>query len=186
MKLPRIRLGFRLPALRVRLPDAWIAPLRARWETLPPHLRHYLKLGGWIAIPLVLYLSVWVPMQRDLNAMRARLPQAREQLALMRVQATQVGQLRSTTPTAGKVGNLSAFVEQLATTHGLKGNIKKLEPAGSTGVQLGVENVGFNALMSFLGDLQKQAAIAVENAAFDAHTSPGTVNAQLTLRTSGS
>ena len=171
-----------MPALRVRLPAAWTAPLRARWESLPPDVRRYIRLGSFVAIPFLVYLSIWVPMQRDLNSMRAALPKAREQLALMRVQATQVGQLRASATGTAAISNLPTFVDQLATTHGLKGSIKRLEAAGANGAQLALEGVSFNALMSFLGDLQKQAAITVENAAFEAHTAAGSVSAQLTLR----
>jgi general secretion pathway protein M len=176
----------KLPTLRIRLPAAWTAPLYARWDALPAPARQYIKLGSLVLVPVILYLALWVPMQRQVTSMRAKIPQAREQLALMRVQAVQVSQLRATTPTSTTpISNLPAFVEQLATTHGLKGNVRKLEPAGKNGVQVAVENVSFNGLLSFLGDLQKQAAISIENAAFDAQTTPGMVNAQLTLRTAG-
>jgi general secretion pathway protein M len=177
----------KLPSLRVRLPAAWTAPLRERWTALPPPARQYIKLGALVLVPVVLYLALWLPMQRQVGSMRAKIPQAREQLALMRVQAVQVTQLRATAPTGtAPIGNLPTFVEQLATTHGLKGNVKKLEAAGKNGVAMTVENVSFNGLLSFLGDLQKQAAISVESAAFDAQATPGIVNAQLTLRTAGS
>lgn len=175
-----------LPRLRLRLPAAWTAPLRARWESLPTPARQWIRLGSLFLIPVIIYLALWVPMQRDLNSMRTRLPQIREQLALMRVQALQVTQLRAAGPSgSASIGNLPSFIEQLATTHGLKPNIKKLEAAGANGAQLALENVSFNGVLSFLGDLQKQAAINVENAAFDAHTAPGMVNAQLTLRSAG-
>lgn len=177
----------KLPSLRIRLPAAWTAPLRARWVALPPTVRQYIKLGSLVLIPAILYLALWLPMQRQVTSMRAKIPQAREQLALMRVQALQVTQLRAAAPASTTpISNLPGFVEQLATTHGLKGNVKKLEPAGKNGVQMAVENVSFNGLLTFLGDLQKQAAISVENAAFDAQATPGMVNAQLTLRTAGS
>lgn len=177
----------KLPSLRIRLPAAWTAPLRERWVALPPAVRQYLKLGSVVLVPAILYLALWLPMQRQVTSLRAKIPQAREQLALMRVQALQVTQLRATAPASTTpVSNLPVFVEQLATTHGLKGNVKKLEPAGKNGVQVAVENVSFNGLLTFLGDLQKQAAISVESAAFDAQAMPGMVNAQLTLRTAGS
>ncbi len=176
----------KLPRPRMRLPVAWTAPLRARWESLPAPARQWIRLGSLILIPLILYLALWVPMQRDLTSMRSRLPQMREQLALMRVQAVQVTQLRAAGPSSStSIANLPGFIEQLATTHGLKPNIRKLEAAGPNGAQLALENVSFNAVLSFLGDLQKQAAINLENAAFDAQTAPGMVNAQLTLRSAG-
>ncbi len=155
-----------------------------RWRSLPPRDR-LLLIGGSIGLLLVLYLSLWLPMQRELSKLRMSVPQEKVQLAQMRVQAMEISQLRASgrMPQAG--GNLLVNLEQSATANGIRGRIIRMEPAGSNGANLSVEGVNFNALISWLGSLQNQGGVRIEKATFEAQPAAGTVNARLVLRSAG-
>ena len=151
---------------------------------LPPRDR-WLLIGGGVGILLLLYISLWLPMQRELSRLRASVPQEKIQLAQMRVQAVEISQLRASgrVPLAG--GNLLANLEQSATASGIRGRIIRMEPDGANGARLSLEGVHFNALIGWLASLQSQGGVRIEKAAFEAQAAIGTVNARLVLRSAG-
>lgn len=155
-----------------------------RLRNLPPRDR-WLIIGGSVGLLLVLYLSLWLPMQRELTRLRASVPQEKVQLAQMRVQAMEISQLRASgrVPQAG--GNLLVNLEQSATANGIRGRIIRMEPAGSNGANLSLEGVNFNALIGWLASLQNQGGVRIEKATFEAQPAVGTVNARLVLRSAG-
>ena len=152
-----------------------------RLRNLPPRER-WLLIGGGAGLLLVLYLSLWLPLQRDLARLRTTVPQEKVQLAQMQVQAMEINQLRASgrVPQAG--GNLLVNLEQSATANGIRSNIVRMEPEGTGGARLSLEGVNFNALISWLASLQNQGGVRIEKATFEAQAAPGTVNARLVLR----
>ncbi len=150
-----------------------------------PQRERWMVIGGAIGLLLVLYLSLWLPMQRELSRLRTSVPQEKVQLAQMRVQAMEISQLRASgrVPQAG--GNLLANLEQSATANGVRGHITRMEPDGNNGARLSLEGVHFNALIGWLANLQNQGGVRIEKASFESQTAAGTVNARLTLRSAG-
>jgi hypothetical protein len=79
-----------------------------RLRNLTPQ-EQLIYLGGAAAVLLILYLSMWLPVQRELSRLRTSVPQEKTQLAQMQVQAMEVNQLRASgrLPVAG--GNLRGW-----------------------------------------------------------------------------
>jgi len=155
-----------------------------RLRALPPR-DQLMYAGGAAAVLLILFLSLWLPMHRELVRLRSAVPQEKVQLAQMQVQAMEINQLRASgrMPRAG--GSLMAMLEQSATASGLRGRITRMEPDGGNGARVSLDGVNFNALVGWLGNLQTQGGVHVEKAAFESQPSPGVVNARLTLRGAG-
>jgi general secretion pathway protein M len=155
-----------------------------RLRNLTPRER-LIYLGGAAAVLLILYLSLWLPVQRELSRLRTTVPQEKTQLAQMQVQAMEVNQLRASgrLPVAG--GNLLARLEQSATANGIRSRITRMEPDGSNGARLSLDGVDFNAVIGWLSTLQTQGGVRVEKATFETQPTAGTVNAHLTLRGAG-
>ena len=151
-----------------------------------PSRDQLLYLGGAAAVLLILYLSLWLPMQRELTRLRVAVPKEKIQFAQMQVQAMEANQLRASGRQPLTGGNLLANLEQSATTSGLRGRISRMEPDGTNGARLTLDGVDFNALIRWLADLQGQGGVRVEKATFEAQSNAaGTVNAKLVLRGSG-
>lgn len=150
-----------------------------------PQRERWLLIGGGAGLLLVLYLSLWLPMQRELSRLRASVPQEKVQLAQMRVQAMEINQLRASgrVPQAG--GNLLVNLEQSATANGIRSRIIRMEPEGTGGARLSLEGVHFNALIGWLANLQNQGGVRIEKATFEAQPAAGAVNARLVLRSGG-
>ena len=156
----------------------------ARLRNLTPQ-QQLIYFGGAAAVLLILYLSLWLPVQSELSRLRTAVPQEKTQLAQMQVQAMEANQLRASgrQPMAG--GNLLARLEQSATVSGIRVRITRMEPDGSNGARLSMDGVDFNALIGWLGNLQTQGGVRVEKATFEAQATAGTVNARLVLRGAG-
>lgn len=152
-----------------------------RLRNLPPRLQ-IIYFGSAAAVLLILYLSLWLPMQRELSRLRTTVPREKVQLAQMQVQAMEVNQLRASGRLPMSGGNLLATLEQSATAGGLRQRISRMEPDGANGARLSLDGVDFNALISWLANLQSQGGVRVDKATFEPLPAPGTVNARLTLR----
>ncbi len=155
-----------------------------RLRQLPPRDRMML-VGAAGAAVLLLYLSLWLPWQRDLSRLRTAVPQQKVQLAQMRVQAMEINQLRASGRMPMSGGNLLANLEQSATASGIRARITRMEPDGASGARLSLDGVDFNALIGWLANLQNQGGVRIEKAVFEAQPAVGTVNARLTLRGAG-
>lgn len=159
--------------------------LRNAWNSLQPRERLIVGVGAVILLALLGYGIVWAPVQRDLTNLRINVPKQRTQLALMRVQAKQVAQLRGSAPTKIASGNLLTKLEQSAQNRGLRENITRMEPDETNAVRLSMDSVGFNALLRWLKELQTQNGIRPETATITAQSNPGLVNARLLMRGPG-
>lgn len=156
--------------------------LRDAWSGLAPHERRLALIGIGILALLVLYLMLWLPLQKDLARLRTAVPEERAQLARMRTQAATIKPLRGSVRGATVGGAPLAIVEQSANARGLRSTITRLEADGSSGVQVAFDGVAFNALIAWLADLQTGQALFVDNATIEAQSKPGIVNARLKLR----
>ncbi len=156
----------------------------SRIRSLPPR-QQLIYIGGAAVVLLILYLSLWLPLQRDLARLRNSVPQAKVELAQMQVQAKELDQLRASGRLPGSSANLLATLEQTAVTSGLRQRIMRMEPDGTHSARLTFEGVNFNAMIGWLANLQSQGGIRVERATIEPLVTPGTVNAKITLRKAG-
>jgi general secretion pathway protein M len=158
----------------------------AYWRGLAARERLIVAAGALVVGVLLLYGVLWLPMQRDLDSLRANLPREHEQLLSMRAQAGRIKLLRAAAPTAVQSDGLLSFVEQSATAFSVRPNIKRIEPQGTNAVSLAIDGVAFDSLVAWLANLQKQGGVRIDNANLEPLPTPGIVNARLLLRGGGS
>jgi general secretion pathway protein M len=150
-----------------------------------PQRERWMIIGVAIGLVMLLYLTLWLPWQSEINKLRTTVPQEKIQLAQMRVQAMEISQLRASGRVPASGGNLLANLEQSATANGIRGRITRMEPDGANGARLSLDGVHFNALITWLASLQSQGGVRIEKATFEAQATAGTVNARLVLRGAG-
>jgi general secretion pathway protein M len=155
-----------------------------RLRSLPPR-DQLLVAAIAAAVLLILFFSLWLPLQRELTRLRSAVPQEKVQLAQMQVQALAINQLRASARAPHAGGSLLAVLEQSATASGLRGHITRMEPEGASGARVALEGVNFDALIGWLDNLQRQGGVRVDKAAIEGQPSPGVVNARLTLHGTG-
>jgi general secretion pathway protein M len=162
--------------------NALLIRLRETWGGLSGRERRLATAGAALLALVLLYLLLWLPLQQELGRLRAGNPEAQEQLARMRTQASMIQPLRGRQRAAPAPGTVVSVVESTATARGLRKQISKIEADGGNGVQISADGIPFNSLIAWLADLREGNALVVDNASFDAHTASGTVNARLRLR----
>ena len=160
----------------------FLNPLREQWSKLAPSERRLAMIGGVLLGIALLYTLLWLPVQKELTRLRVSVPEERAQLQRMRAQAASIKPLRARSGAKPAPGTLLSVIEQSASARGLRGFVRRMEADGGSGVQLTLDAVPFNSLLSWLADLQDSHSLLVESTSLDAHTAPGTVNAKLKLR----
>ena len=160
----------------------FLNPLRDQWNKLAPSERRLATMGGMVVGVTLLYVLLWLPVQKELARLRVSVPDERAQLQRMRAQAASIKPLRARSGAKPAAGTLLSVIEQSASARGMRGFVTRLEADGGSGVQLTLDAVPFNSLLSWLSDLQDSYSLLIESTSLDAHTVPGTVNAKLKLR----
>lgn len=151
------------------------------WRARAPRERMMLGVGGALAGVLLLFVLVWLPLQRDLKLLRADVPNEQQQLQWMLAQSNRIEQLRASARTSVPSGALASFVEQSARTNSIRTLIR---PEGTNAVFLTLDGVAFNSLVEWLTNLQKQGGVRVETADLEPTSTAGVVNARVLLRAS--
>lgn len=155
---------------------------RSAWRRLAPRERAIIAVGGVLVAAVAMYLFVLGPFHRSLTTLRAEVPKARAQLAVMREQAALVERLRRGPSARAPATKLPALAERAAEAHGLRAMITRADADGENGVRIAIEKAPFNALVAWLADLHQRSGLQVETAAIESHEVPGAVNARLSLR----
>lgn len=156
--------------------------LRDAWTTLSARERQLALFGAAAVGLVVLWLLLWLPLEKEVKRLRTATPEARVQLTRMHAQAAMIQPLRGRTRGAVAPGSAVSIIDQSATSLGIRKQIVKLESDGAKGVQIAAEAVSFNSLIAWLNDLRDAYGFQVDNAQIDAHTVAGTVNARIRLR----
>jgi general secretion pathway protein M len=164
--------------------SAMLADFKLRWSGLPARTRLLAGIGTVVVVLALIYFAAWRPLQKDLARLRLSVPQQAGQLEWMRTQTPVAKSMRARTVTSSSA--LAPIVEQSAATHGVRNFVTKIDADGNAAARVTLEAIPFNSLVSWISELQATSGAVVDDAAIDAHASPGLVNARLRLRAGAS
>ncbi|QUN06051.1 type II secretion system protein M [Shewanella yunxiaonensis] len=147
--------------------------LQKWWESLAQRERQMvLVMAGIIAIS-ILYWGIWTPIsnaetqaQAQLNAQQQTLTFVQESAAKIAILKTGGGSRPALT------GSLSTVVTQSASAYGL--SITRMQPQGKQ-IQIWMDDVPFDALLSYLGDLVQKQGLSLDNLDVTVGEQPGMV-----------
>ena len=93
------------------------------------------------------------------------------------------GQISVSTSSAGSQQSPIIIVDQTLRSRGLDRYRQRSQPTSSNGIRVEFENVAFDELVLWLGDLGDHYSMHVQNGSFSVgpQVSPGRVNASITL-----
>ncbi len=163
---------------------AWTEPARARWNALGARERRVASALAVFLGAALFYLLVWSPVESGLAKARVRLASVQPQLARVQEQAARVASVRAA-PRVTLPTNPAAAVGQAAERQGLREQLKRVEAEGANAVRVQIEDAPFQALLSWLVELQQKFGLRAESATLDRGANPGTVNGRLLLRAQG-
>jgi general secretion pathway protein M len=145
-------------------------------------------LAGSVALVLMLvYVMLIGPFFAHKAAIRQRIAQNTELLHWMRIQAATVQHLRGTSREShisGANESLLAAADRTARAAALGDALKQIQPAtdGSGAVRVRLEEASFDALIRWLGALQRRDAIRTTQISIDQGRAANTVDVNLTLK----
>ncbi len=160
---------------------ARLAPLRARWNSLPLRDRRAVAILSIFFVLMSGWLLIVAPVLDYANKAREDIATAQADLNWMQVNATRARQAA----TRGAAGHLAAgqsllsAVSSSAKEAGL--NLQRFDPEGERRVRVTLENAVFTDVMRWLVELEARYGLVVEDFNADSRPQPGIVNIRLTL-----
>jgi len=155
------------------------------FETLQKREQIFVAAGGVAVFLALIYAFVWLPLdtgQRSLSASVSRWEQSL--VALRPLKGMQVTTTTSRPATSGAAQQTPVvIVDQTLRARGLDRALKRSQPTTSSGIRVEFENVAFDELVQWLGDLSRQYGMQVTSGTMSTNTqaSPGRINATFTL-----
>lgn len=137
-----------------------------------------------VVVAFALYwLALWVPLsssERDLNA---RIDNWQTSLSELRPLRGQLQAGDSQAATAGLNQSLVVVVDNTLRARGLYSALQRSQPTTNDGIRVEFENVAFDELVLWLGELGTQYGLQVQSASFSdtSANDSGRVNASITL-----
>jgi len=155
------------------------------FDSLDTRERQFVSMGAVVAILALAYGLGWVPLDKkhtELSSDVSRWEQSLAELRPLRASAANGAQSPATRGISSQQSPI-IIVDQTLRSRGLDRYRKRSQPTSSNGIRVEFENVAFDQLVLWLGDLSDQYAMYVEAGSFSvgAQVSPGRINASLTL-----
>jgi general secretion pathway protein M len=139
--------------------------------------------GAVLAAIIIGWTLIWMPLGNGAATLRESVSDKQRLLANLR-RAEALAPSGAAPVAAAGTQSLVVLVDRTHREHGLGGKLSRNQPDGSDGIRVTFEQASFDALVAWLGTLQSDHGVRVENASFNAGREPGVVSATLVLRRS--
>lgn len=154
-------------------------------DTLAPRERIMVLICAVVVVIALIWLLVWRPLDSRHDALRASVEDW--ETGLGRLQ--RVAEMRGSSSPSGGATRLGAnqtpvvIVDTTLRARGLSSALRRSQPTTSTGIRVEFENVAFNSLVLWLGDLSSRYGMDVQAGSLSVppRAEPGRINATLTL-----
>ena len=157
--------------------------MRDWFESLEAREKLFVSIGAAIVAVALLWGVVWAPLDKGHRELQQRVATWERSLAELRPLASMPRPQSGSRPAAagGSAQSPVVIVDSTLRSHGL-GQPKRSQPTPN-GIRVEFENVAFDKLVVWLGDLSYQYGMEVQAGSLSAATSeaPGRINATLTL-----
>jgi len=160
--------------------------MRDWFDTLQSRERLFVVTAAVFLIFAVLYLGIWMPLDRGQKTLSVSVDTWKTALAELRplknqLQSTGSGQSQST----GRNQSLVVIIDNTLRERGLYSALQRSQPTTGNGIRVEFENVAFDDLVLWLGDLSAKYGLQVQSGSFsNPQESAGRVNSTLTLERS--
>lgn len=153
-----------------------MSALAAAWAGRSPRERAVLGWAATLAIVALLAAFVWLPLERQRARLAGEMPRLRDSLAALEREADNVRKLRAMPVRAGTatpVGALAGAPPALAGA--------QVAPLDDRRVRVTGADVGFAALLDWIGSVQASHGLRVESARLEALPVAGRVRVELVM-----
>jgi general secretion pathway protein M len=158
--------------------------MRNWFDSLEERERLFVMAAALLLAIAVFYLAVWMPLDRGQKSMTASIDTWRDSLAELRV-------LKGSVATPGSSANrpadanqsLVVIIDNTLRERALYNSLQRSQPTATNGIRVEFENVAFDDLVLWLGDLSTRYGLQVQSGSFStpSRENDGRVNSTLTL-----
>ena len=160
--------------------QTWLAALRNWHAGLARREQHAVTAGAVACIALLL-LAAWLPVERRVAGLEKRVQGKQADLAWLQSVAPQLNALRSSSSAAGSE-SLVVIVDRVARETGIARSLSGSQPGDDGTLHVRLEQVPFDALVTWTGELVQRHGVRVVAANIDGGAGAGTVGATFVLR----
>lgn len=157
--------------------------MRNWFESLEQRERLFVLAGAIVVVITILWAGIWMPLDQGHREAEARVANWEHSLSELRplAAAPQPTGGQTSTPTRDSTQSPVIIVDTTLRTRQL-GQPKRSQPTPN-GIRVEFENVAFDDLVLWLGDLSRQHGMEVQAGSLSTSSSagPGRINASLTL-----
>ncbi len=155
------------------------------FESLEARERLFVTAGAVIVVLALVYGLAWAPMDKKHTALKAEVAIWQRSIAELRpLRVTGTGAAQpNATPITASLQTPITIVDQTLRSRGLDRYRRRSQPTTSNGIRITFEDVAFDELVLWLGDLSEQYEMHVQIASFStsAQAARGRTNATVTL-----
>jgi len=160
--------------------QAWLAALRNWHAGLAQREQRAVIMGACACIALVL-LAAWLPVERRVASLEKQVQGKQADLAWLQSVAPQLDALRNSSATSGSE-SLVVIVDRVARETGIARSLSGSQPGDDGTLHVRLEQVPFDALVTWTGELVQRHGVRVVAANIDGGVGAGTVGASFVLR----
>jgi len=156
------------------------------FDSLETRERLFVSIGALVVAFALIYSLVWAPLNEKHAMLKNDVENWQRSLAELRplLSAPSTGNRSGTNP--GSQQSPIIIVDQTLRNRGLERYRRRSQPTANNGIRVEFENVAFDELVLWLGDLSEQYAMHVQAGSFGktSQAGQGRINATLTLERS--
>ncbi|MCH6548616.1 MAG: type II secretion system protein M [Gammaproteobacteria bacterium] len=160
--------------------------MREWFESLEARERVFVLAATVVLVFAVLYLGIWMPLDRGQKSLSLSVDNWKIALTELRPLQAQLqnsgsGQMQL----ADRNQSLVVIIDNSLRERGLYNSLQRSQPTTSNGIRVEFENVAFDDLVLWLGDLNTRYDLQLQSGSFsNPGDSEGRVNSTLTLERS--
>lgn len=159
--------------------------MRDWFESLETREQRFVSVGAVVVVIAILYGAIWAPIDKRHIELQADVDAWQQSLVdLKRIRPHLLNSGTSTqTPAIDQGQSPLMIVSQTLRSRSLERYRTRSQPVSSNGIRVEFENVAFDDLVLWLGDMSSQYGLHVQAGTFagGSRTSSGRINATLTL-----
>ncbi len=157
--------------------------MRDWFDSLEAREKIFVAGGAVIVTLAIIWGLIWVPLDRGHESRKNSVSTWERSLAELAPLKSRASAGGNQTRQARGSQTPVVIIDQTLRARGLDRALKRSQPTTSTGIRVEFEDVAFDELVVWLGDLSSQHGMDVQQGSFSStsRSAPGLVNASLTL-----
>ena len=146
--------------------------LQKWWASLAQREQRLVTIMAGIVLIAIFYWGLWTPLSNAETQAQVQLNAQQQTILFVKQSAAKIAALKKAGSRPAQTSSLSTLVTQSASAYGLA--ITRMQPQGKQ-IQLWMDDVPFDALLSYLGELVQKQGLSLDSLDVAEGEKPGMV-----------